>query len=354
MKSRLTRAATVVGLSCAFAIASPASSAPAASPPGSYATLQTIRDGDAFWDYAMFEPSEKRLYVAREDGLTVIDLPTGKVTERFVPGQQGHAVIALSRGRGLLTNGASDTATIFDRKSGKILRTIATGKKPDGAVLDPASGQVLIMDGVSHDALFVNPDTGAVLGRVDLEGEPGSPVPDGKGRLYVNVTDHSEIAVIDIASRKLIKKYPLPDCDDASALALDKASGVLLAGCANLKAVAVRAATGEVLGSVPIAKYPDVIMFDPVRRVFYVPCVIPGTLVVVREGKGGAPEVAASAEVGFGVHTGALDAAGGRLYLPAGDLRLKKGSRPTVAPGTFRILVIDVGQAARKETTPAS
>ncbi|MEP6967614.1 MAG: hypothetical protein ABI906_06000, partial [Pseudomonadota bacterium] len=178
--------------------------------------------------------------------------------------------------------------------------------------------------------------------------------PDGKGRLYVNVTDHSEIAVIDIASRRLIKKYPLPGCDDASALALDKASGILLAGCANLKAVAVRAATGKVLGTVPIAKYPDVIMFDPVRRVFYVPCVIPGTLVVVREGKGGAPEVAASAQVGFGVHTGALDAQGGRLYLPAGDLRLKKGARPTVAPGTFRVLVIDVDQGVHKRLKPTS
>lgn len=356
MKIYETAAASLVGLCCMISVvpAAWAQRAPAASAPAPYNVVQTIRDGDAFWDYAMFEPSEKRLYVAREDGLTVIDLPTGKVTERFVPGRQGHAVIALPGGRGLMTNGASDTATVFERETGKILSTIPTGKKPDGAVLDPASGLVLIMDGVSHDAMFVNPDTGAVLGRVELEGEPGSPVLDGRGQLYVNVTDHSEIAVIDIASRKLIKKYPLPDCEDASALALDKTSGVLLAGCANLKAVAVRAATGEILGTVPIAKYPDVIMFDAVRQVFYVPCVIPGTLVVVREGKGGAPEVVASPDVGFGVHTGALDAAGGRLYLPAGDLRLQKGARPTVAPGTFRVLVIDVNQAARAAPMPPS
>src|SRR6202011_3476548 len=103
------------------------------------------------------------------------------------------------------------------------------------------------------------------------------------------------------------------------ALALDKASGVLLAGCANSKVVAVRASTGAVLGTAPIAKYPDVIMFDPIRRVFYVPCVFPGTLDVIAEGKGGAPKVAAEVQLAPGVHTGALDAAGGRLYLPAGE-----------------------------------
>jgi DNA-binding beta-propeller fold protein YncE len=292
----------------------------------------------------MFEAAEKRLYVAREDGVTVVDLPSRKVTERFIDGKQTHAVVALSRGRALITNGATDTATVFDRATGKVIRTIATSKKPDGAVLDPSSGLVLIMTGIGDEAMFVNPDTGAVLGRVKLEGEPGSPVVDGKGRLYVNVTDHSEVTVIDIATRTLIATYPLPKCEDASPLALDKADDVLLAGCANEKAVALRASTGKTLGEVTIAKYPDVIMYDPLRKVFYVPCVVPGTLDVVRLGKGDAPALAASEPVAFGVHTGALDVAGGRLYLPAGDIRIPtvRGGRPTLAPGSFKIFVIDV------------
>ena len=337
------RCVLAVALGLAWGGAAPALAKP---PPVAYPIIRTIPDGDAFWDYAMFEPSEKRLYVAREDGVTVVDLPTGKVTERFIDGKQVHAVVALSRGRALVTNGAIDTATIFDRATGKVLRIIATSKKPDGAVLDPSSGLVLIMTGVGDEAMFVNPDSGAVLGRVKLEGEPGSPVVDGKGRLYVNVTDHSEVNVIDIATRKLVRKYPLPKCDDASALALDRADGVLLAGCANTKVVAVRAATGKVLGEAAIAKYPDVIMYDPLRKVFYVPCVVPGTLDVVRLGKTGAPELAASAPAAFGVHTGALDVAAGRLYLPAGDIRIPtvKGGRPTLAPGSFKILVIDVNQ----------
>ena len=45
--------------------------------------------------------------------------------------------------------------------------------------------------------------------------------------------------------------------------------------------------TGRVLGTVAIAKYPDLIAFDPIRHVFYVPC-IPGALFVIGEAKDGA------------------------------------------------------------------
>jgi hypothetical protein len=44
----------------------------------------------------------------------------------------------------------------------------------------------------------------------------------------------------------------------------------------------------------------------------------------------------------FGVHTGALDAVAGRLYVPAGNLKIAPGARPTVTPGTFKIMVVDV------------
>ena len=71
----------------------------AAADKASYPIIKSIPDGDAFWDYALVEPAEKRLYLSREDGVTVIDLATDKVTERFVAGKQDHAIVALSRGR---------------------------------------------------------------------------------------------------------------------------------------------------------------------------------------------------------------------------------------------------------------
>jgi DNA-binding beta-propeller fold protein YncE len=335
------------GLAGLFLLTTLAAAAPpAASPgPGPYKVVRTIRGDDVFWDYATIIPGERRLYLAREDGISVLNLADDKLTPVFVPGKQVHAIVPLPKGRALFTQGAVGLATVFDRATGKIIRDIDVGKKPDGAVLDPATGNVIILDGVLNEAIFVDPDSGKVLDRIKVDGEPDSPVLDGRGRLYFNISDHSEVMVVDLATRKIAARYPLPDCQDASPLAFDRAKGVLLAGCANLKVVALTAVAGKVLGTAPIGKYPDVIMFDSLRRVFYAPTVIPGSMTVVGLRPDGAPQALANLTMAFGVHTGALDAAAGRLYVPAGDLKLAPGSRPTVAPGTFKIMVVDVSHA---------
>lgn len=316
-----------------------------AAKPAPYAVVQSYEAGDAFWDYGVFDATQKRLYLGRENGVTRIDVASGKVTPQFVEGHQVHAVLLLDGNRALATNGADANAMIFDRETGKVLVRIPTGVKPDGAVIEPVTGTAVIMDSISHDAVFADPKSGAVLGKLQLEGEPGTPNPDGHGHVYSGITDHSEIAEIDVASRSVMRKIPLPDCLDSGGLALDRAHGILLVTCANLKAMTVDAASGRVLGTVAIDKYPDVILFDPVRHVFYVPT-IPGRLFVIAEGKDGAPEIVASPTLGSGVHTEALDADDGRLYVPAGNIILPKvhGQRPAVEPGTFKVLVVDVNK----------
>ena len=334
-----------IGLGLAAALLAITSAGMAKSPAGkskTYPIVAQISAGDSFWDYATYVPEEHRLYVSREDGLTVLDVDTGKVVNPLITGHQLHSIVPLAGGRALSTMGADNEAVIFERATGKRLLEIPTGRKPDGAGLDPATGQLIIMDGTDDDAVFADPKTGKVLGHLPLGGEPGSPVFDGHGLAFSNIADKSEIAVIDMARHKVLKRYPLPGCEDASGLGLDRASGVLLSTCAGLKAVATNSRTGDTLGTVPIGKYPDAIVTDPLRHVFYVPTIAPGELTVVGLGRGGVPKVLARVTVAPGVHTGALDARRGRLYLPAGDLRLVHGQRPTVAPGTFRIVVIDV------------
>jgi len=346
MNHRPARLAGLIAGALGLAAVAIAADAPAPTlpGPGPYKIVQTIPGDDAFWDYATLIPEEHRLYIAREDGVSVLDLVSGKLTPVFVPGKQVHAIVPLPGGRALITQGAVGLATVFERATGKVLHDYEIGKKVDGAVRDPVSGDVIVLDGALNEVIFLNPDSGKVLARIKMEGEPDSPVLDGRGHLLFNVTDHSVTVVVDLATRQVIHRWPLPTCEDASPLALDKARDVLIAGCANLKVVGLDARSGKLLGTAPIGKYPDVIMFDPLRHVFYAPTVIPGGLAVVGEGKGGAPQTLASLPIAFGVHTGALDATAGRLYLPGGDLKLAKGQRPIVSPGTFKIYVVDVSK----------
>jgi len=325
-----------------FALTFPAGAADAATK--AYPIVKVYSDGDAFWDHGTFDGGAKRLFLGRENGITTIDAATGELTERLLAGKQVHKIVLLSGGRAIATEGGNADAIVFKRDTGEIIMRIPTGKKPDAATLDPVSNTVVIMDGISQDAVFVDATTLKVLGRLQFDGEPETPVPDGKGHVFSPIADKSKINLIDVKSRKILKTYPLSDCKDASGLDLDPATGVLLVACANMKALTLKAETGEVLGSTAIDKYPDGIVFDPARHVFYVPCFIPGTLDVLAEGKNGAPERKLSMPIAPGVHAEGLDVEGGKLYLPAGKIILpKKGGRPGVVHGTFKIFVVDVG-----------
>lgn len=317
-----------------------------ATKPASYKIVKIYSGGDAFWDHGTFDEVSKRLFLGRENGITTIDTQTGKLTDRLLAGKQVHKIVLLSGGRAIATEGGNADAIVFERDTGRVLRRIPTGKKPDAATLDPVTNTVVIMDGISQDAVFVDAASLKVLGRLQFDGEPETPVPDGKGHVLSPIADKSKINLIDVKSRKILKTYALPDCTDASGLDLDPMTGVLLVACANMKALTLSAETGEVLGSAAIDKYPDGIVFDRVRDVFYVPCFVPGTLDVLVEGKNGAPVRTVSMPVAPGVHTEGLDAESGKLYLPAGQVIIPKtkDGRPTVAHGTFKIFVVDVGK----------
>jgi hypothetical protein len=47
-----------------------------------------------------------------------------------------------------------------------------------------------------------------------------------------------------------------------------------------------------------------------------------------------------------GVHTEVLDVKDGLLYVPAGQIHIPEvhGQRPTVEPGTFKVLVVNVNK----------
>src|SRR5207237_194372 len=148
------------------ALATSACAAEGSAKPGAFAIVKTYADGDAFWDNAVFDAAANRLFVGRENGVTTVDIATGKVTDQLVLGKQVHTIVLLDKGRARATEGAAADAMMFKRDTGEVLARIKTGKKPDGAALDPATGVVVIMDGITQDAVFADPETGKVVGRL--------------------------------------------------------------------------------------------------------------------------------------------------------------------------------------------
>jgi len=316
----------------------------AALPVSTPQVAERIALPDGGWDLLAVDPESQRLLVARTDGVTAIDLADGKVTPRVVAGSRLHAVVPIpGTGLALATAGGTDSAILFEPKTGNIRAEVKTGANPDAAIYEPASKTVWVMNAKDGSISIVDPRAAKVVATVSVGGSLELPALDGRGHLFVNVEDRNEIVELDIADRKLLRRIALPGCDGPTGLAY-AADGVLVSACGNGVAKLVRASDGKLLGDIPIGPRPDGAFVDPGRRRAYIPSGGDGTLAIL-DTSGPLPRKVATVQTQRGARTGAVDLESGRVYLPAAryDAPAAPGQRPKIVPGSVEILVVQPG-----------
>lgn len=321
---------------CTVATLALGAAAGAASPPVRHAVIDRIPGPDGGYDYLSIDGPRQRLFVGRSYGVMAVDLATRKVTARLLEADDVAAVLVIpDTDLMLATAYGADEAILFDRITGGVRARMPTGRGPDAALYEPAGGLVLVMNAGSHDVTVIEPRTTRVTATIPLGGKPEAAAADGRGRAYVNVEDPAEIAVIDVRALRVVQHLKLPGCVEPTGIAYDEATGTLISACHNGIARLTDAHTGTDHGSVRIGIGADGAIFDPQRRLAYVPCK-DGTLTVFqvdRHGRAHSREIVSTQR---GARTAAFDAATGRLYLPAA--RSDAEGKPL--PGTFNVLVV--------------
>ena len=127
--------------------------------------------GQGSWDYLNVDEGARRLYVSHGTQVEVIDIDSGSVVGNISPTPGVHGIaIAPELGRGFISNGQSNTVTIFDLKTLKTIGEVATGKKPDAIIYDPTTSQVFAFDGGSNSATVIHAADGKVVGTIELGG----------------------------------------------------------------------------------------------------------------------------------------------------------------------------------------
>jgi YVTN family beta-propeller protein len=193
----------------------------------------------------------------------VIDVDSGSVVGS-IPNTLGvHGIaIAPELGRGFVSNGQSSTVTIFDLKTLKPIGDVATGKKPDAIIYDPASSRVFAFNGGSNSATAIDAATGKVAGTVDLGGGPEFAAADGNGFIYNNLEDESMVLKIDSRKLTVEKRWPTAPCASPSSMAIDRANHRLFLGCRSKVMAVMNADTGQVITTLPIGDHVDATAFD--------------------------------------------------------------------------------------------
>ena len=140
---------------------------------------------------------------------------------------------------------------------------MATGENPDSIRYDAVSGRVFTFNGRSKNSTAIDAKTGTVAGTIALGGKPEFSVADGKGKVYVNIEDTSEIVEIDAAKLSVTKRYSLEPCDEPSGLAIDAKNRRLFSVCGNRVMAVSDPDAGKVVATPAIGAGSDGVAFDP-------------------------------------------------------------------------------------------
>jgi len=313
---------------------------------GTWAVENTFHvGGDGGMDYITLDAQNRRLYVPRSTHTMVIDADSGK-TIADIPGQKhNHGVaIAPEAGRGFITDGEG-SVVIFDLKTNAVLGTLKARPDADGIIYDKGTGLVLVSCGDDGTLLTiradVDPKSGSIDAPIDLGGKPEFLASDGAGKVYVNLEDKDQIAVVDLKARKVLAHWPVAPGGSPVGLSIDTAKHRLFVGCRKpQKMIVMSTDDGKVIADLPIGAGVDATKFDGQQA--FASC-RDGKMSIVGENASGKFEIVQTVTTAVGAKTMDVDPATHKAYLPTFEFEEQKPGatgRPAAKPGSFMIVVV--------------
>lgn len=302
--------------------------------------------GTGGWDYVAVDPNAGRVYASHATLVEVVDPKAGKVIGQITQLHGVHGIaVAPEFGKGFITNGQSNSVTIFDLKTLAKVGEPQTGQNPDSVCFEPSTKRIFTFNGRSSDTTAIDPKNNEVIKSLALNGKPEECAPDGAGKIYVNLEDSNEIVEIDAAKPAVLRRASLAPCEAPSGLAIDVKNKKLFSACSNKVMAVTDIATFKVVSTPQIGPGTDGAGFDPGLGLAFSSNGGDGTLSIVKQ-VNGKYETVDTVPTERGARTMTVDAKNHRVYLlaaeygPAPEAAAGKRVRPPILPDTFHIIVV--------------
>ena len=246
------------------------------------------------------------------------------------------------RGVDLSATGAVTAPSIFDLKTYAVLGSLTAVPDADGIIFDPTSGHVLVVSGRGKALMSFKPDIDPKNGKIDepiaLRGEPEFLAADAAGKVYINLMDTHEVAVVDFKARKVVANWPVAPGGLPVGMAIDLRNGRLFIGCRGpQKLIVMSIKDGKVLSNLPIGEGVDAVKLDNGQAFA---STAGAQLSVASETSLGKFAIVQTVKTGDGARTMGVDPTTHRIYLPAAEFETGTNGRRAPKPGTFMILVV--------------
>ena len=340
----------IVVLSFAFLL--PGSPTAASPPQGGYHLLKKIPLGAApgggeYFDYITFDPSTRRVYVSHGTEFKVLNADTGAVVGTITGLKRCHGIVVVNElGKGFITDGDSGTVVIVDLKTLKVTGEVKAAPDADAIVYDPASQHIFSFNGDSHSSTVIDPKSGIVVGTIDFGGVPENAVADGRGTIYNNNEEKSDVVVIDSRTLSIKARWPVAPAGGPTAIAMDRVHRrIFSAGRNPQMLVVMNADNGKVIQSFAISAGVDAAIYEPETGLLFC-STREGVIHIFHEDTPDKFSAVETVKTEYGAKTMALDPKTHDLYLSTSDFgqppaptAQRPNPNPVPTPGTFHLLI---------------
>ena len=140
-----------------------------------YKVINKIKiGGTGGWDYLAVDPATQRLYASHGGIVEVVDIKAGKVVGQITQLHGVHGIAVAPRvNKGFITNGQSNSVTIFDLKTLEKTGEPATGQNPDAICYEPKTQRIFTFNGRSNDSTAINAKNNEIVAHLPDRREAG-------------------------------------------------------------------------------------------------------------------------------------------------------------------------------------
>jgi YVTN family beta-propeller protein len=261
-----------LALAATFGIAAPAPAEPAL-------VLEAkipLGDVSGRIDHMAFDAARQRLFVAElgNDSVGVVDVAAKKTirTISHLKAPQGVGYVASSDTL-YVANANDGSVRLFRGGDYAPAGTIGLGKDADNVRVDAKTGQVFVGYG-SGAIVVLDAATGQRRADIKLDGHPEAfQLAPAGDRIYVNVPDERQIAVLERATQRQVASWPTREGRANFPMALEDDEARIVTVFRTPPRLAVLSATdGRTLASAEVCGDADDVFVDARRQRLYVSC----------------------------------------------------------------------------------
>ena len=235
------------------------------------------------FDHFAADIKTNRLFLAAEDHgtLEVFNLATGAHEKTLTSFNTPHAIFLVpGTDRMIVTDSGKGLSRILNASTYQVVGHIETTPGADSATYDPSTGRLYIVSGGKDvgmkvsDLNEVDPKTGRVLRklRFDSDHTEAVRIEQHGDRMFVNIADHDEVAVVDKKTLKVIADWPIKGADTNLCMALDEKDHRLFVVTRNpTKLFVLDTDNGRKVATLDVPAIVDGVFYDRARRRIYVP-----------------------------------------------------------------------------------